>query len=371
MTDASSRPAPSPSTALSAISIKDVAVLAGVSTATVSNVLNRPERVAGETRARVLAAIEQSGYVPNAAASRLRALDNRAIGVIVVDVGNFIHAHLAKGALHVAEEHGYVAMLCDGDRSVDRVHRMIGFLESQRVAGVLATGSSLDGVADRLAGLRRKGVATVLVDSPTNDPSQCSVAVNDIRGGELVGRHLLDIGRRRITYVDTDLVFRPFAERYDGLCAAVAECPELGAQVKLTRLPLAEYDQGDKAVDAIVANGSDAVFCLNDYVAFAVMRALHARGIRVPEDVAVVGYDDTEYAAMTSVPLTSVRQPARLVGETAARLLIEECAGGDHVHQHVMFQPELVARESTLGSVPVGAGGSTYRNGGGLGSTAP
>lgn len=353
------------------ITIKDVATLAGVSPGTVSNVLNRPGRVADETRTRVLRAIEETGYVPNAAASRLRSLENRAIGIIVVDVGNFIHAHLAKGALHVAEEHGYVAMLCDGDRSVERVHRMVDFLESQRVAGVLATGSSLEGVAERLAELRRRGVATVLVDAPAKDPTQCSVAVNDVHGGELVGRHLLDIGRRRITYVDTDLIFRPFEERYEGLCAAIAERPDLGADVQLVRLPMTQYDQGDAAVDAIVSHGSDAAFCINDYVAFAVMRSLQTRGIRVPEDVAVVGYDDTEYAAMTSVPLTSVRQPARLVGETAARLLIEECAGGDHVHQHVMFQPELVARVSTLGAARDAVAAPAPRDRGWLGAATP
>lgn len=327
------------------MTIKDVARRARVSPGTVSNVLNRPDRVATATRVRVLAAIEATGYVRNAAASRLRSLDNRAIGILVIDVGNFFHAEFAKGAQHVAEELGFLSVLCDGDREVARTIRLVDFLESQRVAGVLATGSSLEGVRERLDALRARGVAMVLVDTHASDPNQCSVAVDDVRGGELVGAHLLSLGRRRVTFVQTDLGFRPFDDRRMGLIRAVG-----AVATAPVRLPSANYEDGRAAVDALRSLGSDAVFCANDHIAFGVLRELLARGFRVPEDVAVVGYDDTEFSSLAAVPLTSVRQPARLVGATATRLLLEECAGGPHDHQHIMFQPELVVRASTAGS---------------------
>ena len=325
--------------------IKEVAKRAGVSPGTVSNALNRPERVAEATRERVLAAIRETGFVPNASASRLRALDNRAIGILVIDVGNLFHTSLARAAQRVADDRGFQAMLCDGDREPERMCRLIEFLESQRVAGVLATGSSLPGVGERLDALRRRGAAVVLVDAPTTDPGRCSVAMDDVHGGEIVGEHLLEVGRRRISYVEIEYEFAPFEDRLRGLRHAVGD----RADINVVRVPVSELEDERVAADAVIAAGSDAVFCMNDHVAFSVLRGLQERGIRVPDDVAVVGYDDNEFASMMATPLTSVRQSAQLLGETAARLLLEECADEDHVHQHITYQPRLVARASTLG----------------------
>ena len=330
----------------SAPGIKEVATRAGVSPGTVSNVLNRPERVAASTRERVLAAIQETGFVPNGSASRLRALDNRAIGILVVDVANSFHTALARAAQRTADDRGFLAMLCDGDRDPARMLRLIDFLESQRVAGVLATGSSLPGVGERLDALRRRGVVVVLIDTPTTDPSRCSVTMDDVRGGRLAGEHLLAIGRRKVSWVQIDLTFGPFADRLRGLRAATRK----RAEVNVVRVPVADLEDGRFAADAVIRAGSDAVFCMNDHVAFGVVRELQARGIRVPEDVAVVGYDDNEFASMMTPKLTSVRQSAELVGATAARLMLEECAADDHVHQHIVYEPELIARSSTLGT---------------------
>lgn len=323
--------------------IRDVAAHAGVSTATVSNALNHPGRVAPATLDRVKTAIEATGYIPNAAASRLRALENKAIGILVTDVGNFFHAELAKGAQHVAEESGFTSLLCDGDREVARTIKQIDFLESQQVAGVLATGSSIPAVGERLQELRRRGVAVVAMDAPTDDPEQCSVAVDDLRGGEIVGRHLLSIGRKRISYVQTDFVFGPFDDRCVGLQRVAGD-----AVVSIVRAPIASYEDGVEAAEAVIAAESDAVFCMNDHMAFGVLRELLRRGVRVPEDIAVVGYDDTQFASMAAVPLTSVRQPATVVGATAAKLLLEECGNSPHEHARVMYQPELIVRDSTV-----------------------
>lgn len=333
------------------VTIKDVAARAGVSPGTVSNVMNRPELVREATRRRVLEAIEETGYIRNASASRLRALDNRAIGILVMDVANYIHASLAKGAQEVAEERGFMAMLCDADRSVIRARHQIDFLDSQRVAGILATGSTLVGVGERLAELRHRGVAMVLVDAPAIDPDQCSVAVDDVLGGEIVGDHLLDLGHRHISFVKTDVPFGPFDDRLTGLRRAIARHPR-GSEVELdvVSVPAELPERGEMAAARVLEVGADAAFCIYDHVAVATMQGLLNRGTRIPDDVAVIGYDDTKLAAMMSVPLSSVRQPARLVGQTAAMLLLEECSRSDHEHQHVMFRPELVARASTMGS---------------------
>jgi LacI family transcriptional regulator len=326
--------------------IKDVAKRAGVSTATVSNVFNRPGRVAASTRSKVLAAVDETGFIRNASASRLRALDNRAIGVLVIDIGNEFQAAVAKGAQTAAEVEGYTTMLCDGDRDIERTVRHVDFLESQRVAGVLATMSSVPEVGARLDALRRRGVELVLVDAASDDPSQCSVAVDDVEGGRLVGAHLRALGRRRIAFVQPDVAFRPFADRLAGLRSAFDDLR--AARIVEVLIPFDQIDDGRHAVDRALADGCDAIVCGNDQVAFAALRELTLRGVGVPDDIALVGYDDTPLSAMTAVPLTTVRQPAKQVGETAARLLLEKCTGGPHEHRHVMFRPELVVRGSTV-----------------------
>lgn len=333
------------------VTIKEVAARADVSPGTVSNVLNRPERVAAPTRDRVHAAIRETGYVRNAAASRLRSLDNRAIGILVNDVSNFVHSAIVKGAQHAVEAGGFMAMLCDGDRDVPRTMQQIDFLEAQRVAGVLATGSTIPGVGERLEVLRRRGVALVLVDAQSADPEECSVALDDARGGVIVGEHLLSLGRRRITVVTTELTFKPFDDRVAGIQQAVAASSHASdVEVDVVSIPAKDFENGRPAADAVVANRSDALFCVNDHIAFGAMRELLARGVRIPDDVALIGYDNSEFCTVSAVRLSSVHQPAQLVGETAARLLIQECSGEEHAHEHVLFQPELIARESTLGS---------------------
>ena len=330
--------------------IRDVAALAGVSPSTVSNALNRPERVAGETRRRVLAAVAQTGYVPNASASRLRSLQNRVMGILSLDVTNAYHGALAKGAQDAAEAEGFVAMLCDCDASLERAHRHIEFLSSQHVAGVLACGSSLPGVADLLDELSSRGIAVVLLDETATGADQCSVVVDDFRGGELVAQHLLDVGRRNIAFIHTDLRFAPFAARWAGLQKGASSHPHgAAAELRQEHVPLATIHGEETALDRIDLAGTDAVFCMNDNLAFVVLRNLLDRGIRVPDDIALIGYDDRELASLTVVPLSSVRQPAREVGATAARLLVDECDNDEHTHQHVLFQPELVARTSTTG----------------------
>jgi LacI family transcriptional regulator len=333
------------------VGIRDVARRAGVSLGTVSHVLNHPERVSTVTRERVRDAIEELGFVRNGSAARLRASSSNAVGLVVLDAGNPFFADVSRGVEEVMEQHGFIVMVCSSDANPQREQRHLRFLEEQRVAGVLITPTTARSAATRLSALRKRGVAIVLVDEPVRRSDQCSVAVDDVRGGELAGEHLVAIGRRRIVYVTGPPDVRQLEDRRAGLVDAVERSSAGGERVtvEVMRLPAVNSRAGHRAVDELLSLRPDAVFCGNDLVALGMMRGLAERGVAVPSDIALVGFDDIEFAGMSGIPLTTVRQPAVGIGQAAAQLLIEECTSESHEHRQVIFQPELVVRRSSGG----------------------
>ena len=335
------------------VSIKEVARRAGVSVGTVSHVLNGKQSVATELRERVEKAIADTGYVRNASASQLRSARNMAIGVVVIDIANPFFTAVVRGAEAEAVKNGFTPLLFNSDSLTAREDAHLRYLEEQRVRGLLMTPIVAEGRRERLDKLRSRGTPVVLCNEPDDRPGVCSVSVDDVLGGELAGRHLLDIGRLRIAYLTVKAFFRPFEQRLVGLRHALAAHP-LGASARLdvVAADTLEPDEVSRQIDELLACRPDAIFCANDIAALTVLRGLLERGIRVPEDIAVVGYDDVAYASLSPVPLTSIRQPAYDVGRTAAQLLIEECSGEPHTHRHVVFNPELVVRESTVASAP-------------------
>lgn len=330
------------------VGIKDVAAAAGVSLGTVSNVLNRPEVVSEAMRTKVQAAIDELGFVRNGSASRLRLNQSKLIGLVVLDIGNPYFAEVVRGAEEVAEGLGYTVMLCNSDGIAQREQRHVGFLEEQRVAGLLITPTSPAFAKDRLDGLRARGVDVVLVDEPATKDDRCSVAVDDVAGGELAGQHLLDGKRRSVVYLTGPSTIRQAADREAGLRKAIDQHPD-AADIKLNVVRVATMNgrTGYGATAEILSHDPDAVFGANDLLALGVMRGLLEAGIRVPEDIALVGYDDIEFASIAAVPLTSIRQPALQIGRSSARLLLEECTTDDHAHQQVTFRPELIVRETS------------------------
>lgn len=326
--------------------IKAVAERAGVSVGTVSNVLNRPGQVSRESRRRVHQAIEELGFVRNSWASQLRAGRSHAVGLLVLDVGNPFFTEVARGVEQVMAERGLSLLVCNADSSVERQDRYLRFLEEQRVDGLLITPVGRD--SQRLDQLRERGTPVVLVDEPARG-GLCSVAVDDRLGGQLAGQHLLQSGRRRIVYVAGPDSIRQCVDRGSGLRSAVAATGRARRPtVELVRIEALQGPAGHAAVPQVLAARPDAIFCANDVVALGVLRGLLEAGVRVPDDVALMGYDDIEFATTAAVPLTSVRQPALEIGHTAATLLLAECDGdAEHVHENVLFQPELVVRHSS------------------------
>ncbi|WP_433385685.1 LacI family DNA-binding transcriptional regulator [Micromonospora sp. KLBMP9576] len=334
---------------MAAANIKEVARHAGVSLGTVSNVLNRPDMVAPATRQRVLDAITTLGYVRNDSARQLRAGHSRTVAIVVLDVANPFFTDVVRGAEQVIEDAGAMLVVCNSGGNGARERRHLELLEEQRVRGVLVTPVD-HGPQPDLDRLIDRGIPVVLVDRGTGRVNRCSVAVDDVLGGRLAMDHLLDQGHHRIAYLGGPLSIPQVADRHAGAAAALEE--RGGGDLRVAVTTGLTVAAGRRAAGELLAlparQRPTAVFCANDLIALGVLQELTARGLRVPADVAIVGYDDIEFAGAAAVPLSSVRQPRDQLGRTAAKLLLEEADAGDtHEHRHVVFQPELVVRRSS------------------------
>ncbi|HEX9538519.1 MAG TPA: LacI family DNA-binding transcriptional regulator [Streptosporangiaceae bacterium] len=332
------------------VSIREVAALAGVSVGTVSNVLNRPDAVAESTRSRVQAAIKSLGFIRNESARQLRAGRSRTIGLVVLDVANPFFTDVARGVEDAASESGLAVILCNSDDQQAKESRYLELLEEHRVQGILIT--PVYGADERLARLQRRGTPVVLVDSRSPSRGQCSVSVDDVLGGDLAVSHLLAVGHERIAFVGGPMSIRQVADRRDGAVRALERADGTASDLYVIETPALNVSAGQQAGAALAELPAEtrptAVFCANDLLALGVLQEMTAHRIRVPENVALVGYDDIDFAAAAAVPLSSVRQPRHQLGRSAAQLLIDETLGEQaHQHRQVVFEPELVIRRSS------------------------
>ncbi|MFF9340426.1 MULTISPECIES: LacI family DNA-binding transcriptional regulator [unclassified Streptomyces] len=332
------------------VSIKDVAREAGVSVGTVSNVINRPDRVSDETRRQVRGAISRLGYVRSEYARQLRAGSSRIVALLVLDMGNPFFVDIARGAERAARAAGLGVMVCNSAQDPREEADYLSLFAEQRVRGVLVTPADPGGPG--LREFRRQGIPYVLVDRVAADEDACSVSVDDVVGGSLAVRHLTAAGHRSIAYVSGPAHLQQVRDRREGALIALAEAglpADALQEVPAERLDVAAgRDAGARLLG--LSTRPTAVFCANDLLALGVLQSLYAAGVRVPDDMAIVGYDDIEFAAAATVPLTSVRQPALTIGSIAAGLLLQETGENAHLHEHerVILQPELVVRQSSL-----------------------
>ncbi|MDP9165829.1 MAG: LacI family transcriptional regulator [Actinomycetota bacterium] len=333
------------------VSVIDVAARAGVSLGTVSNVLNKPDRVSPRTRDKVMRAIEELGFVRNEAARQLRAGRSRTVGLVVLDVGNPFFTDLASGVEATAAKAGLSVILCNSGDDPDRERHYLSLMQEQRAFGVLITPVGTQ--KTEIDALRKQGIPVVLVDRGSNR-QQCSVSVNDRVGGEAAVGHLIAQGHTRIGFVGGTTAIKQVRERLTGARQAIKAA---GLPAKnLTVIDTARLDVacGRETGSTLAKMGKrvrpTAVFCANDLLALGLLQDSTQRRLAVPNDLAIVGYDDIEFAGAAAVPLTSVRQPRAQLGGAAMELLLDEVADPEnHTHRQVVFEPELIVRESTGG----------------------
>lgn len=259
---------------------------------------------------------------------------------------------MLRGAERVLSEKEYVLMVCSSDESTEHERRYLRVLEEHRVDGLLI--SPVESGMKSVAALARRGVPTVLLDRDGTGLDMCSVTVDDVRGGELAASHLIELGHEVIGFVNGPLSIRQCADRRDGarraLRSARGRRPAVLREIRVNALTV---EHGEEAVSRLLSEPPQptAVMCANDLLALGVLKGLSAVGVRVPGDMALVGYDDVTFASMLYPPLTSVRQPKFELGVSAAELLLEETGDtAGHRHRSVRFQPELVVRASSAGA---------------------
>jgi LacI family transcriptional regulator len=330
--------------------IKDVAERAGVSVGTVSNVLNRPHLVRTETRERVEAAMADLAFVRNESARQLRAGSSRMMAYVFLDAENPFFIEVARGAEEACRDHGFSLIMCNSDDDRAREEDYLSLLLEQRVHGVLV--STAGECSARLRSLPALGVPVVLVDRVEANPQKwCTVGVDDVLGGRLAMRHLLAAGHRRIAFLGGGVNLPQVQSRLAGARLQVQEAgepPDILSTVDTESTTVAAGRQAGKQIAAEPpGRRPTAVFCANDLLALGLLQELVRRRLRVPEDMAIVGFDDITFAEAAAVPLTSVRQPSRLIGRAAAELLLREAADSSHVHERILFEPELIVRESS------------------------
>jgi len=335
---------------MAATSVRDVAQHAGVSVGTVSNVLNHPEKVLPATVARVQDSIDQLGFIRNDAARQLRAGRSTTIGLILLQASNPFFTEVARGVEEGASELGFSTLLGNSAQSHRRELAYLELFEQQRVHGVLI--SPVGDVTARLDGLRRTGIAAVLVDRSGAGSHTSSVSVDDVAGGQLAVEHLIEQGRRRIAFLGGRFEFRQVTDRLEGARRAVAAHP--GVRLEVIEVETLDVLAGRSAGDLLrtraTADRPDGIFAANDLLAVGMLQSLVMLGeVRVPQDIALIGYDDIDFASTAVVPLSSIRQPSERIGATALEILLEEAEDSGLAPRQVVFQPSLVARTSTTG----------------------
>ncbi|MBE3203997.1 LacI family DNA-binding transcriptional regulator [Frankia sp. CH37] len=331
--------------------VKDVAAAAEVSLDTVSNVLNRPQLVSPRTRQKVEQAMADLGFVRNESARQLRAGHSRSLAYVMLDAANPFFTDVATGIEEVAAAADLVVFLCNSGEEAGREARHLDHLQQHRVHGILIT--PVNAADERLSRLQEQGTPVVLVDRTAGAFHGCSVFVDDVLGGELAVAHLIEHGHERIAFVGGPGTLSQVRQRRAGALRALENAglpPDRLIDLSTSALTVAEGRGAAERLAGLPAQRRPtAAFCANDLVALGLLQMCVRLGIAVPDDCAIVGYDDIDFAAAATVPLTSVRQPRRLLGSTAAELLLDEANNPRHQHQQVQFTPELVARASTLG----------------------
>lgn len=324
-------------------SVKDVAQRAGVSVGTVSNVLNRPETVTERTRQRVETAMADLNFMRNASARQLRAGVSTTVGAILTDLGNPFYTEIARGIEDRLAVDGHTLMVCSTDEDPQREARFVRQFAEQGVRGILVT--PMVSTPDRLRELATFGIPSVLIDSRSD--THASVGGDHVGGGRLALEHLLAQGHRHIVFLNADKHLQQSRHRLRGAVEAITAAGlDPGTVLQVVNLSQPTASEGERALIKLLEGPEPrptALFCINDIVALGVIRGLRTRGLRIPQDVAVVGYDDLYWASELMTPLTSVRQPMRQIGWAAADLLLRDPLGATHT----VFPPELIVRKSS------------------------
>ncbi|MEV6104987.1 LacI family DNA-binding transcriptional regulator [Streptomyces sp. NPDC051940] len=329
--------------------LADIATQAGVSAATVSRVLNGKPGVAAATRQSVLAALDVLGYERPV---RLRQRSAGLIGLIIPELENPIFPAFAQVIGEALTRQGYTPVLATQSPGGSTEDELTEMLVDHGVDGIIfVSGLHADTSADmgRYERLRGQGVPFVLINGFSEQVKAPFVSPDDRAAMKLALTHLASLGHRRIGLALGPVRFVPVQRKTEGFLTSMRELlsvPE-GEARELIQHSLYSLEGGQAAASALLDRGCTAIVCASDMMALGAIRAARQRGLSVPEEVSVVGFDDSPLIAFTDPPLTTIRQPVTSMGQAAVRALLEEIGGTPAPHSEFVFLPELVVRGST------------------------
>jgi LacI family transcriptional regulator len=335
--------------AIHLVSIRDVAQRADVSIGTVSKYLNAPQRVAPDTKKRISKAIRDLGYVRNEAARQLRAGESRTLAFVALELNNPFFGDVADAMERRAAQNGLFLFIVSSNGNPEREGQYIEMFVQQRVYGViLASGMTRERELDLLFTRR---IPTVLVDAYGSSDRFSSTSVDDFLGAERAVTHLIEQGCRSIAFVGGEIQIHQINERLRGARAAVGAHPGVDLEVIPTveRSVHAGLAAGEQLLGRSSRDRPDGIFAANDSLAMGIMQAISSGSdLRIPRDIAIVGYDDIDFASSAAVPLSTVRRPREVFGRSAVDLVRDQ---GDSTEtlpvRSIVIQPELIVRASS------------------------
>jgi LacI family transcriptional regulator len=328
-----------------AATLRDVAARAGVSAITVSRALNNTGYVSLQTRERINTAVAELDYVPNAVASSLRSSKTQLLALLLTDITNPFWTTVARAVEDVAMEAGYGLILCNTDEDRSKEARYLDLLLRRQIDGLVVTPTSES--TQILQNFKKRHVPFVLVDRQVSGVEADNVR-GDSRGGAYeMTKHLLATGYKRISMLTGPLTVSTAEERVAGYLDALADA-DLPVDRDLVLYGHYRASWGYDVTHELMARHSrpDAIFAANNFIALGVLEALHTLGLRVPEDVAVVCFDDTPQHTASAPFMTTVMQPALEMGRVAARMLLERLSDPGRETQDVVLPTKLIIRTS-------------------------
>ena len=331
------------------VTLKELAVRAKVHPSTISRVANNDPglRIATATRSRIEALLRETGYQPNGIARGLKLRQTNVLAVVIPDVTNPFFAALFRGVEDAAAPRGFNVLLCNTDGSPERQRSHLQSLQARRVDGVILASSFLKdpGVRD----LRRQQVPYVLVNRFSDEGEDPFVGADDLVGGQLATGHLIELGHRRIGHLAGRSTVSTGVLRRRGYLAA-HQLAGLPADPQL--IVEAGYTEEGGALAArrllSLQDPPTALFAVTDLAAVGAAGVAQRLGLRIPEDVAIVGYNDIPLASRVSPGLTTMHVPIHEFGSVAVSLLLEQIENDEPTRRRVLFTPELMVRDSTV-----------------------
>jgi DNA-binding LacI/PurR family transcriptional regulator len=326
--------------------MKDVAKLAGVSVATVSRVLNNKPNVSPELRSKVLEAVEELNYRRDRVARSLRAKTSLIIGLIISDIRNPFFTSVVRGVEDVAYDHGYTLLLCNSDEDPAKERLYIDIMLAERVAGVII--SPVAEVDNYSSVLLHAGVPVVAMDRRMRDLEVDTVVVNNVEGVYQAIGYLIEQGHRRIGFIGGPMRTTTGRERQEGYQKALAEH---GLELDQALIKIGDFKQDSGYQMACQLLEMDdpptAIFTANNLMTLGALNAIHEKKLSIPQEVAIVGFDDMSWAQSLAPPLTAVAQPTYELGRTAADLLLRRIGDPNRPTEQICLEANLVVRESS------------------------